>query len=212
MVQKKQQIKDFQDGRHIKIPIRTIRAILIYKSSRCFLSSFKSIGLLVQEKKLKKYFQTRGHGGRYGFLIGIILHFFGVKVTPNTFYYIKVDWHFVSGQDAKNRFSRWPPRRLSWNLDRNNFSYFKLKVTLMLPAKFQVNWTFDSGNKGEKNIFSRWSPHGGHHGFLIGTILGSFDLQVIPMLPTKFRVSWPFMSGEEAKKYIFMMAAKAAIL
>ena len=82
----------------------------------------------------------------------------------------------------------------------------------MLPAKFQVNWTFDSGNKGEKNIFSRWSPNGGYHGFLIETILGSFDLQIIPMLPTKFRVSWPFMSGEEAKKYIFMMAAKAAIL
>ena len=41
--------------------------------------------------------------------------------------------------------------------------------------------------------------HGGHLGFLIGTILAIFDLQVILMLPIKFGVSWPFGSGEEAK-------------
>ena len=38
--------------------------------------------------------------------------------------------------------------------------------------------------------------HGGHLGFLIGTI---FDVQVTPMLPTKFEVMWPFGSGEEGK-------------
>ena len=33
--------------------------------------------------------------------------------------------------------------------------------------------------------------HGGHFGFLIGTILAIFDLQVTPMLPTKHQVNWP---------------------
>ena len=33
--------------------------------------------------------------------------------------------------------------------------------------------------------------HGGHLGFLMGTILAIFDLQFTLMLPTKFRVQWP---------------------
>ena len=41
--------------------------------------------------------------------------------------------------------------------------------------------------------------HGGHLGFLIETIVATFDLQVTLMLPTKFQVSWPFSSGEDAK-------------
>ena len=68
---------DFQDcghGGHLGFPIGTILAVLIYKSPRCFLPSFKSIG--------------------------------------------------PSGEEAKNIFSRWPPRRPSWISDRNNFSYF----------------------------------------------------------------------------------------
>ena len=32
---------------------------------------------------------------------------------------------------------------------------FDLQVTLMLPAKFQVNWPFSLGEEGKK-IFSRW--------------------------------------------------------
>ena len=40
---------------------------------------------------------------------------------------------FLSGERAKNRFSRWRPSRIS---HRNNFNYFYLQVTLMLPTKF----------------------------------------------------------------------------
>ena len=74
---------------------------------------------------------------------------------------------------------------------------FDLKVTLMLPSKFGVNWPFGSGEEA-KNGFSRWLPCG-HLGFPIGTILSTFDLQVTLMLPSKFGVNWPFGSGEEAK-------------
>ena len=45
----------------------------IYKSSRCFLPSFESIGLSVQKKKGKIDFQDGHH---LGFLIGIILAIF----------------------------------------------------------------------------------------------------------------------------------------
>ena len=33
--------------------------------------------------------------------------------------------------------------------------------------------------------------HGSSLGFLIETIIASFDVQVTPILPTKFRVDWP---------------------
>ena len=42
---------------------------------------------------------------------------------------------------------------------------------------------------------------GSYLGFLIGTILASFDVQVFPMLPTKFQVKWPFGSGEAKNRF-----------
>ena len=35
----------------------------------------------------------------------------------------QVNWPFGSGEDAKNRFSRWPPLWPSWISDRNDFWY-----------------------------------------------------------------------------------------
>ena len=80
---------------------------------------------------------------------------------------------------------------------------FDLQVTLMLPSKFGVNWPFDSGEEAiqekKRKIDFQDGCHGGHLGFLIGTILAIFDLQVTLMHPSKFGVNWPFGSGEEAK-------------
>ena len=67
----------------------------------------------------------------------------------------------------------------------------------MPPIKFRADWPFGSGEEA-KNRFSRFR-HGGHLGFLVGTILALFDLQVTPMIPTKFQINWPFGSGKEAK-------------
>ena len=50
----------------------------MYKSPECFLPSFKFIGLSVQEKKRKIYFQA----GRFGFLIGIVLVIVDLQVAP----------------------------------------------------------------------------------------------------------------------------------
>ena len=64
-------ILDFQSAR--------FSLFLIYKSPRCFLASLESIGLTVQEKKRKIYFQDGGH---LGFPIGKILAISDLQVTP----------------------------------------------------------------------------------------------------------------------------------
>ena len=71
----------------------------------------------------------------------------------------------------------------------------------MLPTEFQINWPFGSGEEANS-----------HLGFLIRTIVASFDLHVIPMVPYKFQVSWPFFSSGEEGKYIFKTATTVAIL
>ena len=141
VLEKKQKI-DFQDGRHgghLGFPIRTISAIFdlsvtpiefpigktsaifdLYKSPRCFLP----IGLLVQEKKRKIYFQDGSHGGHLGFQIGMILVILDLQVTPMLPTEFRLNWPFDSGKEAKNRFSRWPPWRPSWISNRNDFGYF----------------------------------------------------------------------------------------
>ena len=95
-VQEKKGKIDFHDGGHLGFPI----------------------GLSVQEKKRNIDFQDGGH---LGFSIGMILAIFDLQVTrmlPSNF---GVNWPFGSGEEAKNRFSRWQP---SWISDRRDFSYF----------------------------------------------------------------------------------------
>ena len=48
----------------------------------------------------------------------------------------QVSWPFDSGEEAKNRFSRWPPWLPSWIFDRNDFSHFL--STSHLKASNQV--------------------------------------------------------------------------
>ena len=75
----------------------------------------------------------------------MILAIFDLQVTlmlPSKF---GVNWPFGSGEEAKNRFSRWWP---SWISDRHDFSYFDLQVTLMLPTKYRVNWPRGVGGLG----------------------------------------------------------------
>ena len=96
---------------------------LIYKSPWCFLPSFESIGLSVQEKKWKIDFQDSRHGGHLGFPIRTILALFDLQVTlmpPIKFW---ANWPFGS-EDVKNRFSRCPHGSLLGFLIGNDFSSF----------------------------------------------------------------------------------------
>ena len=148
---KRKKKKDFPDGghgRHPGFPIWTILIIFIYKSPPWYLYSFKSVGLFVQGKKRKIDFQGSCHCMHLGIPIETILANSGLQVTlllPTKF---QVNWPFGSGEEAKTRFSRWPP-----------WSWFPIGtiITLMLPPKFQVNWPSGSGEE-PKYRFSRWSP------------------------------------------------------
>ena len=79
--------------------------------------------------KQKIDFQDGHHGSHLGFPIGTILAIFDLQVTPMLPSKFGVNWPFVSGEEAKNRFSRWRPSK-SHNL----------QVTPMLPTKYRVNW------------------------------------------------------------------------
>ena len=97
----------------------------------CFLSTSHrdasyqvSICHLVQEKKPKIDFKNGRHGCHLGFPIGIILPILNLQVSlmlPTKF---QVNWPLGSGEEAKNRISRWPPRQPPWISDWNHFSYF----------------------------------------------------------------------------------------
>ena len=95
----------------------------IYKTPRCFLASLESTGLSVQEKR-KIDFQDGGHGSHLGFPIGTILAIFDLQDTSMLPSKFGVNWPFGSGEEAKNRFSRWRSWRPSWISDQHDFSYF----------------------------------------------------------------------------------------
>ena len=78
-------------------------------SSRCFLPIFKSVGLSVQEKKQKIDFQDDCLCGHLGFPIGTVLATSNLQISPMLSAKFQVNWPFDSGEEAKNRFSRWWP-------------------------------------------------------------------------------------------------------
>ena len=59
-----------------------------------------------------------------GFPIKMILAIFDLQVTPMLPTKFPVNWPFASGEEAKNRFSRWPPWWPSWISKRDDFSSF----------------------------------------------------------------------------------------
>ena len=83
----------------------------------------------------------------------MILAIFDLQVTQMLPTKCRVKWSFGSGEEAKNRFSRWLPWRPSLG---KILAIFDLQVTLMLPSKFGINLPFGSGEA--KNRFSRWLP------------------------------------------------------
>ena len=95
------------------------------------------MSLSIQEKKFKIDFQD----GHLAFPIGMILAIFDLPVTPILPNKFRVIWPFGSGEEGKNRFSRWPP----WP---NNFSYFL--STSHSKASYAGSRPFDSGEEVNK--------------------------------------------------------------
>ena len=110
----------------------------------------------------------------------------------------RVNWPIVSGEEVKNRFSKWLPWQPSWNSIKNALAIFDLQVTLTLPTKLPVNWPIVQEKKWKTDFQD--GHHGGLLAFPISITLAFFDLQVTLTTPTKFQVNLPFGSGEKAKK------------
>ena len=80
----------FKDGGRV-FPIGIILKILMYKSFRYFVSSFKSNDLPVQEKKFKTDFRN---GGNLGFPVGRILADYHLQIIPILPTKFQVNWSF----------------------------------------------------------------------------------------------------------------------
>ena len=122
----------------------------IYKSPRCFLSSFKSIGLSVQKKR-KIDFQDGRH---LGFPTGKILAMFISTSHPNPSYQFSNQLALWFRKISEKRVSRWPPSWPPWISDPNNLSYFR--STSHPNASYHVSnqMAFQFRRRSEK--YSRW--------------------------------------------------------
>ena len=91
-----------------------------------------------QEKKRKIDFQDGCHGGHLGFPISMILAIFDLQVTQMLPSKFGVNWPLGSGEEVKNRFSRWQPWWPSWISDRHDFSYF---LSISHPDASEQVWS-----------------------------------------------------------------------
>ena len=108
---------DFQDsghGSHLGFLIRTISTFFDLQVTPMFPTKYKSVGLLVLEKKRKTDFHDGGHGSHFGFQIGMILAILDLQVTPMLPIEFQVNWPFGSGEEQIFKVAA----------DRNSFSYF----------------------------------------------------------------------------------------
>ena len=83
-------------------------------SPQCFLPSFKSTGLLVQEKKQKIDFQDGHHGGHLGYLIETILAIFDLQLQEK---YLAANKRlYMAFIDLEKAFDRVPRKVIWWAL------------------------------------------------------------------------------------------------
>ena len=88
-------------------------------------------------------FQDKRHGGHLWFTNSMTLAIFDLQVTqmlPTTF---RVNWPFSSGEEAKNRFSRWLPWRPSSGIIlAPDFCERKNPTWTKTVRDFQIQWDF----------------------------------------------------------------------
>ena len=167
----------------------------MYESFRYFQWSFKSTGLLIQEKKFKIDFQNGCYCDHLGFPIRIILAISDLQISLILPIKFQVNRPFRSGEEVQNIFSRWWLWQPYWISNRTILAIFDLQNAQILPTKFWVNWPFGLGEKVQSRFLrqpSRWpSWISDRNDF------SCFDLQVIMIIPTKFRVSLLLVSARE---------------
>ena len=128
-----------------------ILAILIYWPPRCCLSCFKTTAFLFQEKNRKK--KTFKMGVIKDFPSEQFLIFF-IYTSPRCFLssFMSVGLS-VQRKRLKTDFRHGGHDKPSRTSNLKNFRHFDVRVTLILPTKFQVSWPF-----GANYRYSRWRP------------------------------------------------------
>ena len=82
-----------------------------------------------------------------------------IQVTPMLSIKFRVNWPFGSGEEAKNKFSRWRLWRPSWILDQNDFSCFW--STSHPDASYQVYSQLAQGYRRSRLLKQLLTPHDG---------------------------------------------------
>ena len=83
---------------------------------------------------------------------------FDLQVTPMLSSKFGVNWPLNSGEEAKNRFSRWQPWQPSWISDLSNLATFDLQFTQMLPTRYRQ---LDQECRSSRLLKQLLTPHDG---------------------------------------------------
>ena len=161
--------------------VESLAVIFIYKSPRCVVPSFNSIGPSVQEKSWKIDFQDNRHGGHLGLPIGMILAVFELQVTlmlPTKF---QVSWPNGSGEEAKIAC-----RHLGFPIGTFLAFFIYRSPRCFLPSFKSIGSSVQKLKR--PSWISDWNA------------LSCFDLQVTPMLSSKFQVNWLFRFRRRSEK------------
>ena len=162
------------DGLYLGFPIRTLFFIYFWFTSHPKASYSGSSQLAFRFRRCEKKF-TRWPPCHLRFPIETILPTFNLSVTPMLPAKFRVNFPFASGEEAKNRFSRWSTWWPSWMSNRTILAIIDLQVTPMFPTKFIKSISLSIPEKKQKIAFQN-GRHGGHLGFPIGKLLAIFDL------------------------------------
>ena len=148
----------------------------IYMSSRCFLLSYESVGILVQEEKQKQDFRPSWISFRNDFFFFFFFFFFFWLYGPlKNISLISSRSLIKGGRKPENPGKKKTPDHPKAELGFATCYSSEARTTA-------VRNLMDL----ESTLLSTRLREGGG----LGTILAIFDLQVTPRLPTKFRVNW----------------------
>ena len=126
-------------------------AILDFRSKRFWLFFAPQVTPIFPTKFQVNWPFGSGVEAKIGFQDGRRL----IYKSPDASYQVSSQLAFGSGEEAKNKFSRWPP--LGFPIG-TILAIFDLQVTRMLPTELQVNWPFGSGEEAKNRFQDGWRP------------------------------------------------------
>ena len=160
---------------------------LIYKSPKCFLPSFESTGLSVQEKQKNRFSRWLPWRPSWFYDLHDFSYFWSTS-HPNASHQVWSQLAFGFRSKSEKQIFKMAAMAAILDFRSTRFQLFLI---------YKSSWCFLaclesiglSVQEEKQKIDFQDGCHGGHLGFPIGTILATFDLQVTLMLPSKFGVN-----------------------